>query len=211
MEIRKQSLVVHVIWGVLVVSLITAVVNGRWSMAFVSAGALAASILPAMVAERFALRVPVSYVSILVVFTFSTLFLGEVMDFYERFWWWDLLMHGGSAVALGMIGFLFVFYLFEGDRYAAPPWALSTIAVCFAVTVGVLWEIFEFAMDQTFGLNMQKSGLMDTMTDLIVNLVGAIAGAATGFVYLKKREPDGATRVIHEFVRLNRSLFRKHR
>ncbi|MFP4275745.1 MAG: hypothetical protein ACLFRU_12035 [Paracoccaceae bacterium] len=211
MEIRKQSLVVQVIWGVLIVSLITAVVNGRWSMAFVSAGALAASILPALVAERFALRVPVSYVSILVVFTFSTLFLGEVLDFYERFWWWDLLMHGGSAVALGMIGFLFVFYLFEGDRYAAPPWALSTIAVCFAVTVGVLWEIFEFTMDQTFGLNMQKSGLMDTMTDLIVNLLGAIAGAATGFVYLKKREPDGRTRMIHEFVRLNRSLFRKHR
>lgn len=84
------------------------------------------------------------------------------------------------------------------------------IAFCFALAMGALWEIFEFAMDQIFGLNMQKSGLVDTMTDLIVDTVGALIGAISGFFWLKGQQV-GVAGMIEEFVQLNRQGFRKLR
>ncbi len=145
------------------------------------------------------------------VFVFGTIFLGEAFDFYTRYWWWDVILHAGSAVGFGLAGFLFVFMLFEGDRYAAPAWAVAFISFCFALSIGTLWEIFEFAMDQIFGLNMQKSGLIDTMWDLIVDTLGASIGAIAGLSYLKGQELGGLTAAIREFVAANRRFFRKRR
>jgi hypothetical protein len=101
--------------------------------------------------------------------------------------------------------------LFEGDRYAAPHWALALIAFCVAVTIGVLWEIFEFGMDQLFGMNMQKSGLMDTMGDLIVDVIGASLGALAGWAYLVGRGPGFTRNLFEQFVAKNRRLYRKFR
>jgi hypothetical protein len=138
-------------------------------------------------------------------------FLGEVHNFYERFWWWDTMMHGGSAIGFGLIGFILVFMMFQGDRFAAPPLAVAFFAFCFALSIGTLWEVFEFAMDHFFGLNMQKSGLVDTMSDLIVDAVGALIGAGAGFGYLKGRAKGGLSSLLDEFVRTNPRLFRRFR
>ena len=209
MDFRNQSIVVYAIWLVLCVEIVVAFFTGRYPSAFVAAVTLILSMAPAFLAARFRLQLPVSFVAVIVIFVFSTLFLGEVFDFYERYWWWDVVLHGGSAVTFGMIGFLFVLFLFEGDRYAAPPWALALIAFCFAVTIGAVWEIFEFAMDQIFGLNMQKSGLVDTMYDLIVDVIGAGIGAAFGYLYSKGWHRAGPAAMMDQFVRLNRRFFTK--
>ncbi|MCB2159043.1 MAG: hypothetical protein KDD95_11630, partial [Rhodobacteraceae bacterium] len=169
------------------------------------------SILPVVASRRFGIRLPVRFFAWIVVFVFGTIFLGEAFDFYTRYWWWDVILHAGSAVGFGLAGFLFVFMLFEGDRYAAPAWAVAFISFCFALSIGTLWEIFEFAMDQIFGLNMQKSGLIDTMWDLIVDTLGASIGAIAGLSYLKGQELGGLTAAIREFVAANRRFFRKRR
>jgi hypothetical protein len=200
----------RIIWGILAVATVVALATGRWSTAFVSVTAILMTVLPAIFSERLRIALPLGFLAAISVFVFATLFLGEVFDFYERFWWWDILLHGFSAVGFGIIGFLFVFYLFEGDRYAAPPWALGLIAFTFALSIGALWEIFEFAMDQIFGLNMQKSGLIDTMWDLIVDTGGAAMGASAGFFWLKGRNST-LTALIEEFVDRNRTLYRKLR
>jgi hypothetical protein len=122
-----------------------------------------------------------------------------------------VLLHGGSAIGFGLIGFIFIFLLFKGDRYAAPPIAMSFFAFCFGVSIGVVWEIFEFAMDQTFGLNMQKSGLIDTMWDMIVDAIGAGIGAAAGYFYLKKKWYVGLAAMIDEFVKANKRLFKNNK
>lgn len=209
MEFRQQPLVVLLIWSGTLVAILWAVVTMRWSMAFISAATLGLSMAPAFLAARLQLRLPVPFLLFLVAFTYGTLILGEIFDFYERYWWWDMALHGSSAVAFGMVGFLFIFFLFEGDRYAAPPWAMGFFGFCFAVTIGALWEIFEFTMDQSFGLNMQKSGLMDTMGDLIVDVIGAILGAGSGSLYLYGQRLGGPGAVIADFVQKNRRLFRK--
>ncbi|MBT8418894.1 MAG: hypothetical protein KJO42_15770 [Silicimonas sp.] len=197
-----------IIWVILSAATVFAFFTAHWSNVFVTVTALFLTILPAVFSKRFDVRLPFSLMAGISVFVFGTLFLGEVFDFYNRFWWWDVALHGMSAVGFGVIGFLFIFYLFAGDKYAAPPWALATIAFCFAVTIGALWEIFEFFMDQTMGLNMQKSGLVDTMWDLIVDCVGAFIGAISGFFWIKGRQM-GPAAMIDQFVKLNRNAFRK--
>lgn len=199
------------IWAVLLVAFVLALAEGRWSLAFVSAATFGLSILPVVASRRFGIRLPVRFFAWIVVFVFGTIFLGEAFDFYTRYWWWDVILHAGSAVGFGLAGFLFVFMLFEGDRYAAPAWAVAFISFCFALSIGTLWEIFEFAMDQIFSLNMQKSGLIDTMWDLIVDTLGASIGAIAGLSYLKGQELGGLTAAIREFVAANRRFFRKRR
>lgn len=204
----RQPLIVQLIWLILAGEVALSLWTGRWTSAFVALATLGLSMAPTFLARRFDLRLPVSFVVAIVLFVFATIFLGETFDFYGRYWWWDLVLHGASAVTFGMVGFLFIFYLFEGDRYAAPPMALAFFAFCFAITIGAVWEIFEFGMDQLFGLNMQKSGLMDTMGDMIVNVIGAAIGAYSGYVY-HVGVRNVMTRMIDQFVRLNRRLFRR--
>lgn len=182
--------------------------RGVWPAVFVTCAALVLTVLPGLLANRVGLRLPQSFLAAIGLFVLATLYLGEVRDFYDRFWWWDLVLNFGSAMGFGILGFLLVFMLFQGDRFAAPPWALGVLSFCLAVTVGALWEVFEFAMDGLFGFNMMKSGLPDTMGDLMVDAVGAALAALAGVVYLLGRA--GRLGVPFDlFIETNRTRFRK--
>ncbi|SEP57132.1 hypothetical protein [Thalassovita taeanensis] len=207
----EQTWLARGIWLLLFIFAAGALITGRWSLAFVSAATLVLSLLPVAVARWAEVVVPPSFIAAVVAFVGGTLFLGEVYDFYERFWWWDIAMHGGSAVGFGLIGFVLVFMMFQGDRYAAPPIAVAFFAFCFALAMGGMWEIFEFSVDQAMGTAMQKSGLLDTMGDMIVNTVGALIGAGAGWAYLKGRERVGPMGVIDDFVRRNPKYFSRRR
>jgi hypothetical protein len=65
-----------------------------------------------------------------------------------------------------------------------------------AVSVGTIWEVFEFLADQYLGLNMQKSGLVDTMTDLMINATGAALAALLGYFYVRDQDSLFARRVL---------------
>lgn len=206
---KRQNWIVWGVWIALWVAFGFALWTLKWSLAFVAALAFGLSLLPAFFADRFGIRIPPAFYAAITLFIFATIFLGEAFDFYERYWWWDVLLHGGSAVGFGITGFIFMLMLFEGDRYAAPAWAISFFAFCFAMMVGALWEIFEFSMDQIFGLNMQKSGLLDTMWDFIVDAVGALIGAGSGYAYLQGRDRRGLSGQIAGFIARNRPWFRR--
>ena len=188
-----------------------AIFEQQWQVALVAFLTLMATLSPTRFFRWLGIDLPSSFLLAIVGFLFATLFLGEVFDFYEKYWWWDAVLHFGSAVGLGLTGFLFIFMLFEGDRYAAPPLAIAVLSFAVALSIGALWEIFEFGMDQIFGLNMQKSGLVDTMWDLIIDSIGALLGATAGYVYLKGQQFGSLGAAIDEFVARNKQLYRKIR
>ncbi|SFI28877.1 hypothetical protein SAMN04488095_0397 [Jannaschia pohangensis] len=194
-----------------VVLAVCALVFDRPILAAVSVLSLILTLAPLILAARLRIVLPLPFVLALATFLAASLLLGEAFDLYERVWWWDIALHTVAATGLGMAGFLFVLMLFEGDRFAAPIWALTLIAACVAITLGVLWELFEFTMDSVFGLRMQKSGLADTMGDLWADLVGATLGALTGAVYLTGRKLGFATTLMSQFVRINGRFFRKRK
>lgn len=203
-----SAIVLNGIRVLLAVEALVAAVRGVWPAVFVTLAALALTVLPGQLASRIGLRLPPSFLAAIALFVLATLYLGEVYDFYDRFWWWDLALHFGSAMGFGILGFLLVFMLFQGDRYAAPPWAVGALSFCLAMTVGVLWEIFEYAMDTLFGFNMMKSGLPDTMGDFVVNTLGAALAAVAGVIYLLDRAGRlGAP--FDLFIETNRARFRK--
>ena len=205
---RTSAIVLTATRLVLAGEAIVALIQGVGPVVFITVTALILTFLPGQLASRIGLRLPPSFLAAIALFVLATLYLGEVQDFYNRFWWWDLALHFGSAMGFGILGFLLVFMLFQGDRYAAPPWALGVLSFCLAMTVGALWEIFEYAMDMLFGFNMQKSGLPDTMGDLIVDAVGAALAALAGVIYLLDRA--GRLGVPFDlFIETNRARFRK--
>ncbi|MGC8203503.1 hypothetical protein ACP2AV_12460 [Aliiroseovarius sp. PTFE2010] len=206
---RNFSLTTKIIWAFLAFEIMVGLVDRNYLSSFVASLTLIISLVPLFFARRFGVELPRNFMSAAVIFVFATLFLGEIEDFYNRFWWWDVVLHAGSAIGFGLIGFLAMFMLFQGDRYAAPAWAIGLFAFCFAMAIGALWEIFEFAMDQTFGMNMQKSGLPDTMKDLIVDAVGALIGATAGVVYLIRQRGTPFSGTLREFIARNNRFFDK--
>lgn len=209
--IQDTNAIMLIIWAMLLSTAVISLGLSRWSLAFVSFATLALSLLPPLLAARWSLRLPLPFLLFTTLFFFASIFLGEAFDFYERLWWWDIALHGLSAVGFGLTGFLFVFMLFEGDRFAAPPSAIAFISFCVAITVGAIWEIFEFAMDLSFGLNMQKSGLDDTMGDLIVDALGGLIASATGYFYLRRNAAGLLGRGLGQFIEMNQRLYRKYK
>jgi hypothetical protein len=89
------------------------------------------------------------------------------------------------------------------------PGFLCFFAVTFAVFLGVLWEIFEFAVDRVApGVNMQsnETGVRDTMWDLIVDTIGAAIVAAMGWMYLKTGRYSFIADGVRAFVNRNPQL-----
>ena len=208
---QSTSKIMLAIWASLVLVGVLAFALERWSLGFVSFATFALSLVPPILASRWSLLLPLPFLLATTIFFIASIFLGEALDFYERLWWWDLALHGTSAVGFGMIGFLFVFMLFEGDRYSAPSAAIAFITFCVAMTIGAVWEVFEFLMDQTFGLTMQKSGLNDTMGDLMVNALGGFVASFAGYLYLVRGSAGIIGSLFTQFIKVNQRSFRRLR
>jgi len=210
-SLRRLPLPVLLMWAVLAIEFVLALWEQQWPSAGVAFATFVLTLAPLILVSRLGVRLPWAFVVGITAFIFATIFLGEAFDFYQRYWWWDGMLHLGSALGFGIVGFLLAFMLFEGDRYAAPAWALAFIGFSFAVTIGAVWEIFEFGVDFAFGLNMQESGLNDTMGDIIVDVIGASIGAGSGLLYLKGQSIGGSAALLQAFIDRNRKLFRKFR
>ena len=200
-----------VLQALLVLGIVFAVLHGRWLAALVTGGVMLVTMLPIVLGRRFQVYIPPEFEALAVVFIFASLFLGEVRGFYTRFWWWDAALHTTSGFLLGILGFLLVHVLNEKediDLYMKPRF-VALFAFMFAMGLGAIWEIFEFAMDGIFGMNMQKSGLNDTMWDLIVDAVGALAISILGLGYISNRGNESFLEEwIRRFVEHNPRLFR---
>jgi len=134
------------------------------------------------------------------------MFLGELANFYELFWWWDVVLHFSSAIAFGCIGFIILFYLNRTNKISSKPFWIALFSFSFAVSIGVIWEIFEFSMDQIFGMHMQKSGIVDTMWDLIVDAIGALISVAAGYAYMQGKEKSYLSKLIGLIIKENPNL-----
>lgn len=181
-------------------------VEGQWFTAFACVLTLFSFYLPGILAKNLKVRLPLEFKLAISLFLYGCLFLGEIQNFYGLFWWWDTLLHTVSGVILSFAGFLILLTLYNQRRLEISAFLLSLFSFCFALALGALWEIFEYTMDQSFGLSMQEDGLNDTMLDLIVDALGSLLTAIMGFIYIKfRKSPIGLFEaMIKGFLSQNR-------
>lgn len=204
---RRLTLVLQV---VLLGGVVWAVWEHQWLAAVTTAGVILVTLIPLLLGRRFRVFIPPEFELLAIAFVFASLFLGEVRGYYVRFWWWDAVLHTASGFLLGILGFLLVFVLNETESVELhmKPGFVALFAFTFAVALGAVWEIFEFGMDSVFGMNMQKSGLVDTMWDLIVDTIGAAVIAYLGHGYLRTSGSNSfLERWIRSFILHNPRLF----
>ncbi len=203
---RIQLTISYTLKAVVVFTIIMSIVRFNLFLMFSSFVILAFSAMPALFERTFRIVLPMEVDLTLTAFLFSHFILGEVSGYYIRFWFFDLILHCSSGIVIGLVGFIIMYFFLYSSRVSANPLLVSVFTVSFALAAGALWEIFEFAMDQVFGFNMQKSGNLDTMSDLIVDFLGACAVGIGVYRYLKKDEDGLVKLMIHRFIQFNLRL-----
>jgi len=204
---RRVSFVLKAILGIGAVLLF---IQGRYQAGLEVLIILLVTMSPVLLGKRFDVKIPPEIETLAVVFVYMALFLGEVRGYYLRFWWWDIVLHIGSGFLLGILGFLLVYVLNEKKdiQLDLHPKFIALFAFMFAMGIGALWEIFEFGMDQIFGMNMQKSGLIDTMWDLIVDGIGALIISILGYGFIARGDRESfLEKWIDNFIDKNPRLF----
>lgn len=243
---KPKRAVVAVYWilrliviGVMVMTII----HKNYESTFVCVLVLILFMLPRFVERNFRIELPSTLEIIILVFIFAAEILGELKSYFITYPHWDSMLHTTTGFISAAFGFALVDLLNRNkpQHFKLSPVFLALVAFCFSMTVGVLWEFFEFTCDQVMHTDMQKDyvvheinsvslnpdglntpihvpiesvivngedwteelggyldiGLIDTMKDLQVNCIGAIAFSVIGFFYVKHR---GKGKVAAAFI-----------
>ena len=120
-------------------------------------------------------RLPSAYYYVLALFACAAQYFGMMFHFYERFSFFDLLLHFSSGFLLTMYGNYFCRFLVKKYSHPGIPAVITVLfSVFFAVTGAVIWEIYEFLADRFLGMTSQGIGVADTMEDLIAGSLSAV-------------------------------------
>lgn len=193
--------------------------------------------IPAFLKSTMKLTLPNALEIAMIVFVFAAEILGEIDNFYGRIPFWDTLLHTTTGFLAASVGFGIIDLLnTHSKRIQMTPLFVALLSFCFSMTVGIMWEFFEFSGDRLLNKDMQKDriittvatvelnperankevvikgidrtvmydkdgnelaaveggyldiGLIDTMKDLAVNMVGALVFSAAGFLYIHRRD-----------------------
>lgn len=172
MEIRehKSSFIVYAVLRLLVIAvLVLQLLNRNYENVFLCILTLLLMIVPSMIQVTFRVELPTTLEIIILFFIFSAEILGEINEFYLLFPFWDTLLHTLNGFLAAAIGFSMVDLLNRRDKptFHLSPLFLAIVAFCFSMTIGVIWEFFEFGMDYFFGFDMQK--------DTIIHMINSVA------------------------------------
>ena len=163
---------------------------------------LLAMLIPGILKRTKQINIPSVMLIMYAVFLYCAIYLGEVRNFYFTVPHWDTILHTFSGVALGALGFSLVSFINKSEslHLFLSPFFVALFAFSFAISLGVIWETYEFAVDSIFRTNMQKfalengeqlvgqAALADTMKDLIVDMAGAFVMSVIGYISLKYKK-----------------------
>lgn len=207
--------------------------------------------IPILANKWLNVELPAVLEAIILLFIFSAEILGEIGSFYTHISWWDTMLHTLNGFLMAAIGFALIDILNNSPKFhiTMSPLFVAFVAFCFSMTVGVVWEFFEFFMDCFAHTDMQKDrmitdissvlinpsglndviriegienatlklkdgstyvieggyldiGIIDTMKDMFVNLIGAVVFSVIGYFYILGRNKGAfAKKFIPQFIK----------
>ena len=177
MELRehKSSFIVYMTLRVLVILvMILQILNRNFENVFLCALTLVLLIMPSLIQINLKIELPTALEIIMLLFIFAAEILGEIQAYYEKIPMWDTVLHTLNGFLMAAIGFALVDILNRNKKisFQLSPAFLAVVAFCFSMTIGVIWEFFEFGMDQIFHLDMQKDTIVNTIYSVMLDPAG---------------------------------------
>ena len=172
---NKALAAVYIVLRVLVVLIMVAqFFNGNFENVFLCLLTLVLFTIPSFIERTIKIDVPDTLEVIILLFIFAAEMLGEIGSYYTQYPYWDTMLHTLNGFLCAAIGFSRVDILNRSDRFtfSLSPVYLAVVAFCFSMTVGVLWEFFEWAMDSFFLLDMQKDAVVNTISTVMLDPTG---------------------------------------
>ena len=173
---HKSSFYVYTILRALVIILLIAeLVNRNFQSVFLCLLTLILLIMPSLLQVTLKIELPTVLEITLLLFIFAAEILGEIREFYIIFPYWDTMLHTLNGFLAAAIGFSLVDLLNKSDLlvFRLSPLFTSIVGFCFSMTIGAIWEIFEFGMDQFFLLDMQKDTIINQISTVVLDPAGS--------------------------------------
>jgi uncharacterized membrane protein YjdF len=160
--------------------------------------------LPSLLEKRRKFVITDQMHMLFMLFLYCAIYLGEVRNFYNKVPNWDTILHTFSGAMLGALGFSLIDNLNDSKsvRIQLSDKFVAVFSFCFALSLGTIWEIYEFTGDRLLSLNMQRFmledgtplvgalALQDTMKDLIVDALGALILIVYGYYTKNKKHTN---------------------
>ena len=167
-QTKDESLLVYLILRFLVIiCMVLEILRGDLNNAFLCFLSLLLFTIPTLIEDKFKIGIPSLLESIIYLFIFSAEILGEINNFYGNIPYWDTILHTINGFLAAGVGFSLVDILNKSSKnIKLSPLYVAIVAFCFSMTIGVLWEFFEYGMDRYLNLDMQK--------DRVVNVISTV-------------------------------------
>ena len=174
----KKKRNVAVVYWLLRLSVIAIMVaqffNRNFENVFLCVLTLVLLLMPTIMERRLKIDLPNALEIIIMLFIYAAEIMGEIQAFYTTYRGWDTMLHTMNGFLCAAIGFCLVdlFDRSEKSSLSLSPKYMAIVAFCFSMTVGVLWEFFECAMDQLLFLDMQKDTVVNTISTVMLDPTG---------------------------------------
>lgn len=156
---------------IVLATLVSSVIRSEYESAFICLLVLVLFMLPFFIQQNFGIELPSTLEIIILLFIFAAEILGELECYFITFPYWDSMLHTTTGFLCAATGFALIDILNRNSRikFELSPIYVALAAFCFSMTVGVLWEFFEFGMDRLFHMDMQKDTVVNSITSVMLD------------------------------------------
>lgn len=168
----RKTLVIYLILRALVIfTLVMAAIRGNYENVLLCVLTLILFYVPDILQRGLDIHLPDTLEIIILVFIFAAEILGEIQAFYIRIPIWDTMLHTTTGFLAAAVGFSLVDLLNRHERFSfeMSPIYMAIVAFCFSMTIGVLWEFFEFSADLFLRTDMQKDAVLSSISSVTLN------------------------------------------
>lgn len=169
---RKRDLTIYfILRGFVILTIIIQAWRGNWENVFMAVLTLLLFLIPFFIDRRLNIKLPNALEVMILLFIFSAEILGEIQNFYGIFRHWDTILHTINGFLCAAIGFSLIDILNRSQKFHTKmkPIFVALVAFCFSMTIGVLWEFFEFGMDEIIKTDMQKDRIATVISSVAIN------------------------------------------
>jgi len=169
---HKVKFCVYLILRIFVIaSLVMAAIRKEYENVFVCVLSLLLFLAPTLIEKSLKIDLPSTLEIIVLLFIFSAEILGEIHNYYMIVPYWDTVLHAINGFLFAAFGFSLLDIVNRNPKFKfqLSPFYLAVVAFCFSMTIGVLWEFFEFGCDMLFGTDTQKDFIINTISSVKLN------------------------------------------